>query len=228
MSVPISLTSTSAVLSSMPSMVVRSTPVTRNRGWRASKRGSLAPRLRCRRRWASTFPALRSVKVSSRDTRNIGHGSTDRRTEPLVRVIARKKVVVFGGMRAVTRREVFCPGENCPTCKSFTRQAFLAPWPILPLSRQDPLYAQHPADVALNEPFSQASPARGGKFVPPPPRGGGGGEAGAPLHPFGPFPPPPPPQLPRPPQQLRARPPAARCPAGALAHDPPRILEAGE
>jgi hypothetical protein len=75
---------------------------------------------------------------SSRATRNIGHGSTDRRTEPLVRVIARKKVVVFRGMRAVTLREVFCPGENCPNCKSFTRQAFLAPWPILHLSRQDP------------------------------------------------------------------------------------------
>src|SRR5262249_4140533 len=73
---------------------------------------------------------------SSRDTRNIGHGSTDRRTELLVRVIARTKVVVFRGMRAVTLREVFCPGENCPNCKSFTRQAFLAPWPILHLSRQ--------------------------------------------------------------------------------------------
>src|SRR5262249_44421025 len=151
-------------------------------------RGSLAPRLRCRRRWASTFPALRSVKGSSRDTRNIGHGSTDRRTEPLVRVIARKKVVVFGGMRAVTRREVFCPGENCPTCKSFTRQAFLAPWPILPLSRQDPLYAQHPADVALNEPFSQASPAPGGKIASPHPPGWSRGEAEAPLQTLEPLP----------------------------------------
>jgi hypothetical protein len=75
---------------------------------------------------------------SSRDPRNRGHGSTDRRTEPLVSVIVRKKVVVFRGLRAVTLREVFCPGENGPNCQSFTRQAFLAPWPILHLSRQDP------------------------------------------------------------------------------------------
>lgn len=74
---------------------------------------------------------------SSRDTRNLGHGSTDRSTELLVRVMAWKQVVVFRGMRAVTLREVFCPGENCPHCKLFTRQACLAPWPILHLARQD-------------------------------------------------------------------------------------------
>ena len=75
---------------------------------------------------------------SSRYTRNLGHGSTDRRPELLVRVMARTRVVVSRGMRAVTLQEVFCPGENRPHGKSFTRQAFLAPWPLVQLSRQDP------------------------------------------------------------------------------------------
>lgn len=63
MSVPISLNSTSAVVSSIPSIAVRSTPHTQYSRARALRRGSLASRFRRRGRYGNGWPALRSANV---------------------------------------------------------------------------------------------------------------------------------------------------------------------